>query len=52
MCKEDLRAFCFLTNYFLVSLFKIEKENKDMKACEDKYNEILTILSKEYRPAP
>ena len=37
MCKRQLSAFCYLSNYFILSIRKLEKRGVKNQAIEERY---------------
>lgn len=52
MAKEDVRSFCFLSNYFLLSSKALESKGVPLEQIKQKYEDILKMLSGLYRAAP
>ena len=52
MCKQDLRAFCFLSSYFTICLYKLEAEGRSVAQLGDMYDSVIALLCKTHRPAP
>lgn len=52
MAKEDIRSFCYLSNYLLMSCKKMEQKGLPLAEITKQYQLILEILHGIYRPAP
>ena len=52
MCKRQLSAFCYLSNYFILSIRNLEKQGVKGQEIEYDFKAVLRQLQQLHKPAP